>query len=310
MKGPIMDLTNNTEEFNNGLELLPKSVEYPVGVTSSSQLYTPDKISLSCPSDKMLIESIPMNSHKPVKTVPLEFVKDGMERNVVEGFDKSKSKPFNMTANHRFNKQPGSSQATQESIAKRSSRFESAKRRTHGHVLKTPDSMLDSSPLISRGKNGIINIKAQRDNSEPPLRVSKNNLMTSYEKAGKYPKPRPSKTSIQKDTKSTSKKQTLEVNSYESNAKLPRRKNKLQPKQKIITNNKSKGNAKPIKNEIEECKNSPSTMLLQSVGAKQLNTFSLPDKEEFSSEEIEEEIEVEDKTLVKGADKDNCITPL
>jgi len=326
MKGPIMDLTNDSEEFNNGLELLPKSVEYPVGVISSSQLYTPDKVPLNSSSDKMLIESVPMNSRKPVKTVPLGFVKDGIERNAIEGFEKSKNKPFNMTANHRFNKQTGSSQVTQESIIKRSSRFESVKRRTHGHVLKTPELMLDSSPLVSRSKNSIVNIKAKRDNSEPPLRVSKNNLMTSYEKTGQYSKPRQSSKisanamlSTQKDTtpkkfdKSTSKKQTLEMNNcYENNGKpiANKRSNKPQPKQKAVTNNKSKVNAKPINNKTEECKNSPSTMLLQSVGDKQLNTFNLADKEDFSSEEIEEEIEVEDRTSVKETDNDNYITPL
>lgn len=331
MRGPIMDSTSDSEEFDSDLEMLPKSVEYPMGVVFSNQLYTPDKISLSCPGERMLIESIPMNAHKPVKTVPLEFVKgpSGMERNAVEGMlDKPKGKPFNMTANHQFHKQSmntgmGSSQSTQESVLKRSSRFESAKRVTHGHILKTPELNADNDSLAARSKNGMLNLKALRDNSEPPLRASKNNLMTSYEKGSskRSREKRLSKaaanpiTSAHKDTtpkkpaKPNSKKQTFEINNYCGNSgKAPanRNSNKYQPKAKAAG---VKANPKPArKNPAEEVKNSPSTMLLQSIGAKQLNTFNFSGKEEYSSDEIEEQIEADDKLQAKDAE--NCITPL
>eukprot|EP00826_Nyctotherus_ovalis_P005988 TRINITY_DN11373_c0_g3_i2.p1 TRINITY_DN11373_c0_g3~~TRINITY_DN11373_c0_g3_i2.p1 ORF type:complete len:400 (+),score=105.23 TRINITY_DN11373_c0_g3_i2:421-1620(+) len=331
MRGPIMDSTSDSEEFDSDLEMLPKPVEYPMGVVFSNQLYTPDKVSLNCPGERMLIEPIPMNGHKPVKTVPLEFVKGSnrVERNAVEGtLDKPKGKPFNMTANHQFHKQSmntgmGSSQSTQDSVLKRSSRFESAKRVTHGHILKTPELNVDNDSLATRSKNGMLNLKALRDSSEPPLRVSKNNLMTSYEKgSSKCSKDkRLSKAaanpmmSTHKDTtpkkpvKPNSKKQMFEINNYCGNSgKAPASKNsnKCQPKAKAAG---VKANPKPArKNPAEEVKNSPSTMLLQSIGAKQLNTFNLPDKGECSSDEIEEQIETDDKSQVKEAEK--CITPL
>jgi len=228
-----------------------------------------------------------------------------------------------------------STHSTQASISKRSSRFKNLKELNTGHlhVLRTPDVRCPRTPIEAQQIN--VNNENDRDKSEPPRKdenqkckskspmgrqstgvchtkqLSKN-LITINAQGKKSHAQRTlmfdekHDESIAED-KNESQNDPIQINDYSHKSEKAKNENSgtLKPKAKIPVNRHAKkppvGTKKSTKVEPKSAKKSPkkeenpSSMLLQTIGANQLNTFGIQNCPEEASDEIEEEIEIEEK---------------
>ena len=291
-RGPIMDTMNDREdEFEIAPEILPKSVAYPIGVEFINQLYTPNKI-----------KSEIIKFEHPVKRVsnPILGVTPDKHQKYIDNIKKS----FNRTANQDFEKQLKTTiesirtnistyNSTQESLLKRTSYSKDVKMETYGYPLKTPE----VNSELERRRRGITERKE--------IGITK----------GLPPHPKPSYTNKQNlkppiQNLLLTQKDPINIINENRKKQLKDFRNRLSKEKPSSIYNRTSDRFK--NNTKEETKNTPSVMLRQTIGANQLNTFTVPDFQN-SYDEIEEDIEGDDKqstASIKEDDLRNGITPL
>eukprot|EP00826_Nyctotherus_ovalis_P000868 TRINITY_DN10065_c0_g2_i3.p1 TRINITY_DN10065_c0_g2~~TRINITY_DN10065_c0_g2_i3.p1 ORF type:complete len:360 (+),score=60.82 TRINITY_DN10065_c0_g2_i3:227-1306(+) len=281
MKGPIMDSANEFAPDN--VQTLPKTVEYPVGVDFANQLYSPLALSLSNPEESF------SGIHKEAR-----------QAHTITGVFGECGKLRGEDSVH---------ESMQEGM-KRLSRFRDVKK--HAHVLKTPDVKGFSNPLVPKTQNGIITKKAARDKSEPPTKPKNDKLLTSCGKSrgNRIHTKQPSKVVTNGSTTMfTTQKHITPIKAAKEPKKHPEINNYCNRGKFTISCKNRLSNRRALEEKkSKEPKNTPSYMLLKTIGASQLNTFAAPATEESSSDEIEEAIEADDRATT--IQEENYATPL
>jgi len=163
MKGPIMDSMENSNQESN-VQMLPRAVEYPIGVSFFNQLYCPNKV-VSNNIEEKLVQPKRIRELKQVNTVTLEF--NNIRKD--SSFNEYKRRRGNDSSKYLAN---SVYESTQESISKVSSRFKDIKRH---------DKRLFNSPLIPKNNDTT----KRRDKSQPnhTKRPSKGKIMFTAQKS-------------------------------------------------------------------------------------------------------------------------------
>ncbi len=210
MKGPLMDTSDEHDSpmsptsIMQQVETLPKSVEYPMGVTFSNQVYGSDKVGIDNSGEGVLALNAAGMRIEPGKTAKTSMTggiafgrhqrgnaaKAGGEEpaggkvlgtaivTAMGGFDRPRG--FHATANEPFNKQQLSTTTSASTATTKRSVRAKGVRNAHEHALKTPDTKGIKSPLdiqthdpdFPGGYQQHLKEMRNRDKSEPPPRKS------------------------------------------------------------------------------------------------------------------------------------------
>ena len=264
--------------------------------------------------------------------------------------NKPNKKGFHLTANQEFTKQLTNTttsihtNSTQTSLTKRSSRFKDLKVGSKTQAMRTPD-VRCLKTLESQTQDE--NITEERDTSEPPKRKKNSHARVPSEAPHAKHSSKGGGFNIARKESLAHKQLVLEEKSnssiqeqVESETDVPKKKDciKTEPthkqvaakpppfkkvapaaarnseKKSKVSINKYPPASKKSKPEQKGSpiadKSNPSAMLLQTVGANQLNTFGLQEFAQESSDEIEELIEGDDKQSIVSYKDNDAVTPL